>query len=413
MNGIGRVSRLLTQTAAVLAGTLLGVAPAQAQISDNVVRIGVMADQAGPYSGNGGPGSTIAVRMAVEDFGGKVLGKPIELVVADDQNKPNVGIGIARQWIENEKVDAIVGGSATSIALGVSAMMKEKKKPYLLGGTMSSDMTGKACSPFTIQFVTDSYPLARSSIIGALAQGLKTFFFITVDYSFGKAWQDDATRFIEAGGGKVLGSVKHPLGTTDFSSYLLQAQTSGAQAIVMANAGADAANMLKQAVEYRITQKGQAIVSLGLTANVLVGLGPQVAQGLRLGAPFYWDRDDESRAFAKRFMARNNGAIPTFIMAGAYTAALHYLKAVQAAGTDDGPAVMAKMKELPVNDFSVKNARIREDGQIMRPMYSVVAKTPAESKNKNDVLKVVAEFPPEQVQRPLAEGGCEFVTAKK
>jgi branched-chain amino acid transport system substrate-binding protein len=274
-------------------------------------------------------------------------------------------------------------------------------------------MTGKACSPFTIQFVTDSYPLARSSIIGALAQGLKTFFFITVDYSFGKAWQDDATRFIEAGGGKVLGSVKHPLGTTDFSSYLLQAQTSGAQAIVMANAGADAANMLKQAVEYRITQKGQAIVSLGLTANVLVGLGPQVAQGLRLGAPFYWDRDDESRAFAKRFMARNNGAIPTFIMAGAYTAALHYLKAVQAAGTDDGPAVMAKMKELPVNDFSVKNARIREDGQIMRPMYSVVAKTPAESKNKNDVLKVVAEFPPEQVQRPLAEGGCEFVTAKK
>lgn len=413
MNGIGRLSRFLAQALAVATGALIGATTAQAQASDGVVRIGFMSDQAGPYSGVGGPGSALAVRMAIEDFGGKVLGKPIELVVADDQNKPNVGIGIARQWIESEKVDAIIGGSTTSIALGVSSMMREKKKPYLLAGTMSADLTGKACSPFTIQYITDSYQLARSSIIGALAQGKKTFFFITVDYAFGKAWQEDATRFIEAGGGKVIGSVKHPLGTTDFSSYLLQAQASGAEAIVMANAGSDAANMLKQAFEYRVTQKGQAIVSLGLTINVLVGLGPQVVQGLRLAVAYYWDRDEESRAFAKRFMERNNGVVPTYMMVGAYTAATHYLKAVRAAGTDDGPAVMAKMKELPVNDFSLKDARIREDGVIMRPMYFVEAKSPAESRSRNDVYKVLAELSPAQVQRPLAEGGCELVAARK
>lgn len=412
MNGIGP-PRLLTQAATVVAATMLCAAPARAQISDGVVRIGVMADQTGPYSGNGGPGSTVAVRMAVEDFGGKVLGKPIEIVVADDQNKPNVGIGIARQWIENEKVDAILGGSATSIALGVSSMMKEKKKPYLLGGTMSPDMVGKACSPMTIQFLTDGYSLAKASIVSALGQGVKTFFFITVDYAFGKQWQDDAARFIEAGGGKVVGSVKHPLGTTDFSSYLMQAQASGAQAIVLANAGADAANTLKQAVEYRIAKKGQRLVSLGLTINVPIALGPEVVQGLSLATPFYWDRDDDSRALAKRFVARNNGVVPTFIMTGAYTGVMHYLKAVQAAGTDDGPTVMAKMKAMPVSDFAVKNARVREDGQVVRPMYAVVAKGPGESKGKNDVYVLKGEVPIDQVYRPLAEGGCEFVTAAK
>lgn len=413
MNRIGRLSRLLSQMAAVAAGALLGAAPAQAQISDDVVRIGVMADQTGPYSGNGGPGSTLAARMAVEDFGGKVLGKPIELVVADDQNKPNVGIGIAREWIENDKVDAILGGSATSIALGVSSIMKEKKKPYLLGGTMSPDLIGKDCSPMNIQFLTDGYSLAKASIVSALRQGVKTFFFITVDYAFGKAWQDDATRFIEAGGGKVVGSVKHPLGTTDFSSYLMQAQASGAQAIVLANAGADAANTLKQAVEYRLAKKGQRLISLGLTINVPISLGPAVVQGLSLATPFYWDRDDESRAFAKRFMARNNGVVPTFIMTGAYSAVWHYLKAVKAAGTDDGPTVVAKMKSMPVNDFAMKNAHIREDGQVIRPMYAVVAKGPGESKSKDDVYFVKGEIPIDQVYRPLAEGGCQFVTAKK
>jgi branched-chain amino acid transport system substrate-binding protein len=401
---------LLKRVAVVAVSALLGATTAQAQISDDVVRIGFIADMAGPYSGNGGPGEAAAARMAIEDFGGKVLGKRIELVVADDQNKPNVGIGLARQWIENEKVDAIVGGSASSIALGTSSMMKEKKKPYLLAGSMSSDLTGKACSPMNIQFLTDSYARAKASVFYALKQGIKSFFFITVDYTFGKAWQEDATRFIEAGGGKVVGAVRHPLGTTDFSSYLLQAQASGAQAIVLASSGADMANALKQAVEYRLAKKGQRVMPLGVTENVIVSLGPEVSEGLFSGTPFYWDRDDDSRAFAKRFMARNNGVLPTFIMTSAYSAVWHYLKAVQAAGTDDGPTVMAKMKSLPVSDFTMKGAHIREDGQVLRPMYVVVAKGPGESKDKNAVFVVKGEIPLDQIYRPLAEGGCDLVT---
>jgi len=408
MNGIGRFSRMLKRVAVVAA--VLGATTAQAQISDGVVRIGFMADMAGPYSGNGGPGEALAVRMAIEDFGGKVLGKPIELVVADDQNKPNVGIGTARQWVEAEGVDAIVGASASSIALGVSSMMKEKEKPYLLAGSMSHDLTGKQCSPMTVQFVTDSYARAKASIFYALKSGLKTFFFITVDYTFGKNWQEDATHFIEAGGGKVVGYVRHPLGTTDFSSYLLQAQASGAQAIVLADSGSDMANALKQAVEFRLAKKGQKLVPLGVTENIIVSLGPKYAEGLLSGSPFYWDRDDATRAWAKRFMARNNGVIPTFMMATGYTAAYHYLKAVQAAGTDNGPALMAKLRSMPVSDFAVKNAAIRADGQVLRPMLMVEAKGPGESKQKNDIFKVKGEIPLDDVYRPLAESGCYLAT---
>ncbi len=412
MNIINTLRSLSRNIAVIGAMALLGLGTAQAQISDNVVRIGVMADQTGTYSANGGPGSTLAARMAIEDFGGKVLGKNIEVLVADDQNKPSVGINIAREWIENDKVDAILGGSASSIAFGIQTLMKEKKKPYLLAGTLSADLTGKSCSPMTIQFITDTYALAHSGVASLLKSGIKTFYFITVDYAFGKAMQEAATSFIEAGGGKIIGSVKHPLGTADFSSYLLQAQASGANAIVVLNAGQDVANALKQAAEYRVAKKGQALTVFGLTINSVSAMGLDVAQGLQLTTPFYWDRDNESRAFAKRFMARNSGVIPTFIHAGAYSATLHYLKAVQAAGTDDGPTVVAKMKATPVNDFSMKNVRIREDGQTLRPMYSVQVKTPAESKDKNDLYIVKAELPAEQVYRPLGDGGCDFVKAK-
>jgi len=290
--------------------------------------------------------------------------------------------------------------------------MKETKKPYLLGGTLSADLTGKSCSPMTIQFITDTYALANSGVQSLLKQGVRTFYFITVDYAFGKAMQDQATRFIEAAGAKVVGSVKHPLGTTDFSSYLMQAQASGAKAIVVLNAGQDMANALKQANEYRVTKSGQLIAVFGMTINSVAAMGQDVAQNLQLTTPFYWDRDDDSRAFAKRFMARNGGTIPTFIHAGAYTATMHYLKAVQAAGTDDGPTVVAKMKSMPINDLSMKNVRIREDGQTLRPMYSVQVKGPTESKNKNDLYMVKAELAPESVYRPLAEGGCDFVKAK-
>jgi len=381
---------------------------AQAQVSDDVVRIGVMGDQTGPYSGNGGPGHILAVRMAVEDFGGKVLGKPVEVVVADDQNKPDVGTNIARQWIESDKVDTIISNSTSAIALNVTKMMRQNSKPYLIAGTTSSDLTGKSCSPMNFQFLVDTYSMPNVGVRSLMSQGVKTFYFITVDYAFGAALQAEATKFIEAAGGKVVGSTKHPLGATDFSSYLLQAQASKADAVVVLNAGSDQTNALKQAAEYRLS-RNQVVSVFGMTINALVAMGQDVAQGLQITAPFYWDRDEDSRAWSKRFMARNKDTLPTYLMAGAYSAATHYLKAVEAAGTDEGKAVAAKMKELPVNDFAMKNVKIRQDGQVMRPIYLVKVKAPSESKYKNDVYNITGEIDPAQAFRPMSEGGCDFI----
>lgn len=382
---------------------------AQAQISDDVVRIGFLADQSGPYAANGGPGSELAIRMAIEDFGGKVNGKVVELVVADDQNKPDVGTNIARRWLEVDKVDAIITGSASSIALGVSSLTKQFRKPFMAAGTATADLTGKACSPMNFQFVIDTYFMPKSSMQSLLEQGVKTFYFIVVDYAFGAMLAAESARFVEAGGGKVVGSVKHPLGTTDFSSYLLQAQASKAQAIVLMNSGADLTNALKQAREYRIQQQGQMVTSTGMTINAVNAMGLEVAQGLRFVDPFYWDRDDESRTWSKRFMARHKGVAPSYLQAGAYSAATHYLKAVASVGTDEGQAVATRMKATAVNDFQMKGVAIREDGQVMRPGYAVQIKSPAESKGAFDFYKVGGTIAAAQVWRPLAEGNCEFV----
>lgn len=395
---------------AALAAALAG--PAAAQISDDVVRIGIMSDMAGPYSGNGGPGSVLAARMAIEDFGGKVNGKTIELLVVDDQNKPDVGLNAARKWLDVDKVDAIVGGSASSIALGVQSLMKEKQKPYLIAGTVTDLLTGKNCSPMSVQFLVDTYSLPKAGVQTLLNQGVKSFFFVTVDYAFGAAFQAAATRFIEGGGGKVVGSVKHPLGATDFSSYLLQAQSSGAKAIVILNAGLDLSNALKQAAEFRIASGGQAISVFGMTINSVAAMGQEVAQGLTFTDPWYWDRDAESRAWAQKFMPRYNNQPPTYIHAGNYSAVTHYLKSVQAAGTDAGPAVMAKMKATPINDFTGKNLTIREDGQVLRPVNAVRVKSPAQMKGKADHYEVLGELAADQVFRPLSEGGCDFVAKK-
>lgn len=404
------MKRVLTPTLAAAAAALaLCAGPAAAQISDDVVRIGIMTDMAGPYSGNGGPGSVLAARMAIEDFGGKVNGKTIELVVLDDQNKPDVGLNGARKWLEVDKVDAIVGGSASSIALGVQSLMKEKQKPYLIAGTVSDALTGKSCSPMSIQFLVDTYAMPKAGVQTLLNQGIKTFFFVTVDYAFGAAFQAAATKFIEAAGAKVVGSVKHPLGATDFSSYLLQAQSSGAKAIVILNAGLDLSNALKQANEFKIAKGGQAVSVFGMTINSVAAMGLDVAQGLQFTDPWYWDRTDESRAWAQRFMPRYNNQPPTHIMAANYSAVTHYLKSVQAAGTDAGPAVMAKMKATPVNDMTGKNMMIREDGQLMRPVHSVRVKQPSQMKGKFDFYEVLGELPAESVMRPLSEGGCDFV----
>jgi branched-chain amino acid transport system substrate-binding protein len=399
----------ITSLAAAAGIAILSATSAQAQISDDVIRIGIMGDMNGPYAANGGPGSVLAARMAIEDFGGKVLGKNIELVVADDQNKPDIGTNLARQWIEKDKVDVILGGSASSIALSVSNLMKQANKPYLVAGTVTDALTGKACSPMNIQFLVDTYSLPKAGVQSMIKQGVKNFFFVTVDYAFGAALQAEGTKFIEAAGGKVIGSVKHPLGTTDFSSYLMQAQASKADAIVVLNAGADLNNALKQASEFGISKKGQSVSVFGMTINSVTGMGLDVAQGLQITAPFYWDQNDETRAWTKRFLERNKGVLPTYIMAGNYSATMHYLKAVQAAGTDEGKAVMARMKATPINDFSMKNVRIREDGQTMRPVYIVQVKTTAESKNKYDLYNVKGEIPPEQAFRPMSDGGCDFV----
>jgi len=391
-------------TALALAG-----GAAMAQISDDVVRIGVMGDLSGPYSGNGGPGSVLAARMAIEDFGGKVNGKNIDLVTVDDQNKPDVGLNAARKWLDTDKVDTIVGGSASSIAFGVQTLMKEKQKPYLIAGTVSADLTGKTCSPMGIQFLVDTYSLPKAGVQLMVNKGIKDFYFITVDYAFGAALQAEATKFVQAAGGRVVGSVKHPLGATDFSSYLLQAQSSGAKGIVILNAGADLSNSLKQAAEFRLTRGGQTLSVFGMTINSVTAMGLDVAQGLNITVPFYWDQDADTRAWSKRFMERNNGVVPTYIQAGVYSAVNHYLKSVKDAGTDDGPKVMAKMKATRVNDFMTKNAAIREDGQVMRSVYPIEVKTPAESKAKYDYYKVGAAIPGDQIFRPLAEGGCDFI----
>jgi branched-chain amino acid transport system substrate-binding protein len=387
----------------------LAVAPAaMAQISGDVVRIGLMADQSGPYADNGGPGSAVAINLAIKDFGGTVLGKKIELVVADDQNKTDVGATIARKWLDTDGVDAIIGGSASSIALAVQEITKERKKPYLIAGTGSSDLTGKACSPMSTQWVFDTYSLPKATAKALVKQGLDTWFFITVDYAFGHAWEKDTSGFVTENGGKVLGAVRHPLGNNDFSSFLLQAQASKAKVIALANAGTDFANTVKQAKEFGIVAGGQAIGVLGITENVILGLGLELTQGMQHSVPTYWDLTDETRAFAKRYGEAFNGKLPNFIQMSNYSAALHYLKAVQAAGTDAGEAVQAKMKELPVNDYQMKNVPIRRDGQVMRPMYLATVKKPSESKDKYDLYKIGATVAAEDAWRPISEGGCNF-----
>jgi len=395
---------------AALAIAAVNPLPAGAQgISGDVIRIGVMNDQNGPYADNCGPGSVVAARLAVQDAGGAINGKKIEIVVADDQNKPDIGLGTAQRWIESDGVDAIVGCSASSIALAVADLMKARKKPYMLAGTASSAFTNEKCSPMTTQWVQDTYALPRATVQSLLAQGLDTWFFVTVDYTFGKVWQADTTKFIEAGGGKVVGSVLHPLNASDLSSFLLRAQSSRAKVIALANSGADFANAVKQAQEFGISSGGQKIAPLGLFINQTHGIGLQSLQEVRLTTPFYWDRTEDTRAFAKRYQAAFSGRIPNEAQASTYSAVHHYLKAVAAAGTDEGDAVMQKMKDTPVNDFDMKSIKIRADGQVMRPLYAARIKAPKESKQPYDYYEITATVAPENAWRPVSESECSLL----
>ena len=392
----------------LLAAAVFGVDTATAQISDDVVRIGVLNDQSNVYADLGGPGSVIAARMAIEDVGAKVLGKPIDILVADHQSKADVGASIARQWFEADKVDMAIGFDNSSVALAVEQVAFQTNRIAIAGAIGTTAFTGKACTPNEAAWVYDAYALTNTLARSVVRRGEDTWFFITVDYSLGYSLEADATSAVVASGGKVLGGVRHPLNTADFSSYLLQAQASRAKVVALANAGGDMTNAIKQANEFGLTRAGQTVVSLLTFITDVNSVGLKAAQGLTFVTAFYWDRDDESRAWSKRFFERHK-RMPTMAQAAVYSAIRHYLRAIAAAGTDEAKAVMAKMREMPVNDFYAKNGKVREDGRMVHDMYFVQVKTPEESTGAWDYYRILSTIPSNQAFRPLDESGCPLV----
>ena len=398
--------RIAILLAALLA---LGPATARAQISDGVIKIGVLNDQSGLYADLAGQGSVVAARMAVEDYGAEKKGMKVEVVFADHQNKADVGSAIARQWYDVDKVDLIVDVPNSGVALAVSQITRDKGKAFIVSSAATSDLTGRACSPNTIHWTYDTWALANGTANALVKQGADTWFFITADYAFGHALERDVEAVVLKNGGKVLGKVRHPLNTQDFSSFLLQAQASKAKVIGLANAGGDTTNAIKQGAEFGIVKGGQNFAGLLVFLTDVHALGLQTAQGLVFTETFYWDLNDRTRAFAKRFADRNRGIHPTMIHAGVYAGVTHYLKAVEALKSDDGTKVIAKMKELPTDDPLFGKGTIRADGRKIHPAYLVEVKKPAESKYPWDYYKIRATIPAEQAFRPIDQGDCPLV----
>ncbi|PYM90289.1 MAG: ABC transporter permease [Candidatus Rokuibacteriota bacterium] len=399
------ITRVLVLTIALIAAT----ATAHAQISDGIVKIGVMNDQSGTYADITGPGSTTAARLAVEDFGAAKKGLKVEIVVADHLNKPDVGSSIARQWYDAEKVDVIVDVPTSSVALAINQITRDKGKAFLVSGAATSDLTGKACSPNTIHWTYDTWALANGTGSAIVKTGGDTWFFLTADYAFGHALERDTEAVVVKNGGKVLGKVRHPFPTADFSSFLLQAQASKAKIIGLANAGADTTNAIKQGAEFGIVKGGQQFAGLLVFISDVHALSLEKANGLVLTEAFYWDLNDKTRAWSKRFAEKQHGAMPTMVQAGVYSAVLHYLKAVEALKSDDGTKVIAKMKEMPTDDPLFGKGVVRADGRKIHPMYLFEVKKPAEAKGPWDYYKVRATIPAEQAFRPLDQGECPLV----
>ncbi|HJZ20170.1 MAG TPA: ABC transporter substrate-binding protein [Bradyrhizobium sp.] len=399
--------RLQSVLVSALAAVCLGAPAAQAQISDDVVRIGVLNDQSSLYADAGGPGTVTAARMAVEDAGGAVLGKPVEIVFADHQNKADIGANIARQWFDTGSVDMAIGFDNSAVALAVEQLAAEHNRIAIAGAVGSTAFTGKSCTPTEASWIYDSYALTTSLARSLVAEGRDSWFFITVDYAFGHSLEADATSAVKAAGGRVLGSVRHPLNTSDFSSYLLQAQASGAKVVAFANGGGDMINATKQANEFGLS-KNQTMVSLLVTIADVHSMELKAAQGLKFVTAFYWDRNEETRAWSKRFFARQ-GRMPTMAQASAYSAVRHYIGAIAAAGTDEAKAVMAKMREMPVNDFYARNGHLREDGRLVHDMYFAQVKKPSESTGPWDYYNMLGVIPGDQAFRSLADGGCPLV----
>ena len=400
-----KVKKLMV-AAAVASALSIG---AHAQVSDNVIKIGVLSDMSSLYTDLAGAGSVAAARMAVEDSGIEKRGYKVEMISADHQNKPDVGSAIARQWYDTDKVDVIVDVPNSGVALAVNQITKEKGKVFLANGPASSDLTGKACSPNTVHWAYDTWMLANGTGGAIVKTGGDSWFFITADYAFGHALERDTAAVVTKNNGKVLGSVKVPLNNQDFSSFLLQAQQSKAKIIGLANAGGDTTNSIKQAAEFGIVKGGQNLAGLLVFLTDVHALGLQTAQGLILTNTFYWDQNDASRAFAKRFAERDKGIHPTMVHAGVYASTLHYLKAVEALKSDDGTKVVAKMKEMPTDDPLFGKGTIRVDGRKIHPAYLVEVKKPSESKGPWDYYKVRATIPADQAFRPLKDGECSLV----
>ena len=398
---------------AVAASLSAMTAGAQAQISDGVIKIGVLTDMSGLYADVAGSGAVLAVKMAVEDFGAAAKGLKVEVLSADHQNKPDVGSTIARQWIDNDKVDVIVDVTTSSVALAVAEIVKQKGIVHINSGAASSDLTGKSCSANTIHWTYDTWMLANGTGSAIVKTGGDSWFFLTADYAFGHALERDTSAVVTKSGGKVLGSVKVPLNTQDFSSFLLQAQASKAKIVGLANAGGDTINSIKQAAEFGVVKGGQNLAGLLVFLSDIHSLGLNTAQGLILTESFYWDLNDGTRAWSKRFAAASNGnKYPTMVQAGDYAGVIHYLKAVEAAKTDAGLAVVAKMKEMPTDDPLFGKGSVRADGRKIHPVYLFEVKKPSESKAPYDYYKVVQTIPAEQAFRPLNEGNCPLVTKK-
>jgi len=380
----------------------------RAQSTSKPVKIGLLSDMSGPYRDVGGPGNKVATELAIEDFGGSVLGRPIEILQADDQNKPDVSSAIAREWIDSQGVDVLADGAASSSGFGILQVAREKKKLYLVTGPASSDFTGKSCTPYDIQFSYDTYALAHGTGSKLTKSGGDSWFFITADYAFGYALERDTITAVQEAGGKVLGTVRAPLATADFSSFLIQAKASGAKVIGLANAGTDLQNCIKQAAEFGLAQGGTRMATLLMQITDVNSLGQKTCEGLVYTDSFYWDMTDANRAWSKRYMEKMTTP-PGLLHAGSYCAAYHWLKAVKAAGTTDSDAVAAQMKAMPVNDFYNKDVKIREDGRVMHQMYLWQVKPLNEAKSKYDFCKLVATIPPGEAWRPLSEGGCPLV----
>ncbi|MEO5860971.1 MAG: ABC transporter substrate-binding protein [Burkholderiales bacterium] len=394
---------------AMMAGLASTSALAQAKLTEDVVKIGILTDMSGLYSDVGGEGAVVAAKMAIEDAGGKVLGKPIELISADHQNKADIAANKAREWYDTQKVDMIAELLNSAVGLAVQEVGKQKKRITMNSGAAASRLTGADCSPYGVHWTYDTYALSNGTGKAMVKQGGDTWFFLTADYAFGKNLEKDTTTVVKANGGKVLGSVLHPLSSADLSGYLMQAQSSKAKVIGLANAGGDTINSVKQANEFGITKGGQKLAGLLVFDSDIDSIGLQIAQGMYLTTGFYWDMNDATRKWAKRFGERMKGKMPTMVHAGVYSQVSHYLKAVAAAGTDNADTVMKKMRDTPVNDFFAKNGKLREDGRMVHDMYLAQVKKPSESKGRWDNLKIVQTIPGDQAFRSLKDSECPLV----